>query len=73
MENRDIEPTGNGSERGLRPCAIHRKVTNGFRAKWAAAHYADVRSVIETDRRRGVRAIKAIRLTLARRPLPTSA
>ena len=73
MENRDIEPTNNGSERGLRPCAIYRKVTNGFRAEWAAAHYADVRSVIETARRPGVRAIQAIRLTLAGQPLPTTA
>ena len=70
MENRDLEPTNNGSERGLRPCAIYRKITNGFRAAWAAAHYADVRSVIETARRRGIRALQAIRLTLAELPLP---
>ena len=73
MENRDIEPTNNGSERGLRPCAIYRKITNGFRSPWAAAHYADVRSVIETARRRGVRALKAIRLTLDGTPLPLTA
>ena len=70
MDNREIEPTNNGSERGLRPCAIYRKITNGFRAAWAAAHYADLRSVIETARRRGIRALQAIRLTLANHPLP---
>jgi transposase len=70
VTNRDIEPTNNGSERGLRPCAIYRKITNGFRSVWAAKHYADIRSVVETARRRGVRALKAIRLTLAREPLP---
>lgn len=73
MENREIDPTNNASERGLRPCAIYRKITNGFRAAWAAAHYADVRSVIETARRRGLRALQAIRLTLANQPLPIAA
>lgn len=48
----------------MRPAAIYRKVTNGFRAEWAARLYADVRSVIETGRRRAIRAIDAIRLTL---------
>jgi len=73
MENREIEPTNNGSERGLRPCAVYRKITNGFRAAWAAAYYADLRSVIETARRRGTRALQAIRLTLAELPLPLTA
>lgn len=73
LENREIEATNNGSERGLRPCAIYRKITNGFRAAWAADHYADVRSVIETARRRGVHALQAIRLTLADIPLPLTA
>jgi hypothetical protein len=49
------------------------QITNGFRAVWAANHYADVRSVIETARRRGLRALKAIRLTLAEQPLPIPA
>jgi transposase len=35
MQNREIEPTNNGSERGLRPCAIYRKITNVFRIAWA--------------------------------------
>jgi hypothetical protein len=48
----------------LRPCAIYRKITNGFRSKWAAKLYADVRSAIETGRRRSIRAIDAIRMTL---------
>jgi len=73
MANRDIEPTNNGAERALRPCAVYRKITNGFRSPWAAALYADVRSTVETARRRGLRALQAIRLTLARTPLPTTA
>ncbi len=64
VTNRDVEPTNNGSERALRPCAVYRKITNGFRSEWGAALYADVRSVVETARRRSIRAIDAIRLTL---------
>ncbi len=69
ITNRDIPPTNNGSERALRPCAVFRKVTNGFRTEWGASLYADIRSVIETGRRRGIRALDAVRLTLAGQPL----
>ena len=69
MANRDIPPTNNGSERSLRPCAVFRKITNCFRSEWGAAFYADIRSVIETARRRGIGALEAIRLTLSGLPL----
>ena len=64
VTTRDIEATNNGSERALRPCVTFRKVTNGFRASWAASLYADIRSVLETARRRTIGALHAIRLTL---------
>ena len=70
LGNRAIPPTNNGSEQALRPTVIFRKVTNGFRSQWAANLYADIRSVIETARRRAIRALDAIRLTLDARPLP---
>jgi transposase len=73
MTNREIEATNNGSERALRPGAVYRKITNGFRSEWGAAFYADLRSVIETARRRSVRALDAIRLTLHGAPLPNAA
>ena len=69
MTNRDLEATNNGSERALRPCAVYRKITNGFRSEWGAKFYADIRSVVETARRRALRAIDAIRLTLRGQPL----
>jgi transposase len=72
VTHREIEPTNNGSERAVRPCTIYRKITNGFRTEWAAALYANTRSVVETGRRRSVRAIDAIRLTLAGTPIPTT-
>jgi transposase len=70
VTNRNIEATNNGSERALRPCAVYRKITNGFRSEWGAKFYADIRSVVETARRRAVRAIDAIRITLRGQPLP---
>ena len=73
MTNRDVTATNNGSERALRPCAVYRKITNGFRSQWGAALYADIRSVVETARRRAIRAIDAIRLTLQGTPLPITA
>jgi len=73
LTNREIEPTNNGSERALRPCAVYRKRTNGFRSQWGAKFYADIRSVVETARRRSIRAFDAIRLTLQGKPLPCAA
>ena len=47
-----------------------RKITNGFRTVWGATLYADIRSVIETARRRAIDPLKAIILTLKGIPLP---
>jgi len=72
VTNRDIPATNNGSERALRPCVVFRKITNGFRTEWGAKLYADIRSVIETARRRSIGALEAIRLALAGAPLADS-
>ena len=73
LADRAIPPTNNGSEQALRPCVTFRKVTNCFRSQWGANLYADVRSVIETARRRTIGALEAIRLTLIGTPLPVPA
>jgi transposase len=70
ITNRQIEPTNNGCERALRPCATFRKITNGFRTQWGADFYAHIRSVLETARRRAINPLHAITLTLQGRPLP---
>lgn len=70
VTNRDIPATNNGSERALRPCAVFRKITNGFRTEWGAKLYADIRSILETARRRAIPILHSIRLTLDGRPLP---
>lgn len=72
VTNRDIPPTNNGSEQALRPAVVFRKITNCFRSEWGANLYADVRSVIETGRRRGIALLHAIRLTLQGTPLPAA-
>lgn len=70
IANRAVPPTNNESERALRPCATYRKITNRFRSQWGAKQYADIRSVIETARRRSIRPLQAIRDTIA---IPTQA
>lgn len=60
LEHPDVPPDNNGSERELRPTATYRKVTGGFRSKWGADFFADVRSVIGTAQRRGIDAYQAI-------------
>lgn len=72
LAGRAIPPTNNGSEQALRPCVIFRKVTNCFRSEWGAKLYADIRSVIETARRRAVGPLDAIISTLKGSPLAQS-
>ena len=44
------DATNNACERALRPAVIQRKVTNGYRAMWAAEGEADIRTVVDTAR-----------------------
>ena len=48
----EVEPTNNACERALRSAVIQRKVTNGYRAMWAAEGEAAVRTVVDTARLR---------------------
>ena len=63
----EVPPDNNGSERELRPMAMYRKVTGGFRSDWGADLCAAVKSVIGTASRRGVDAYKAILAVLSGR------
>lgn len=60
-----VEPTNNACERALRPAVIQRKVTNGFRAKWAAEADAAVRTVVDTARLTGINPYAKIRQIIA--------
>jgi transposase len=45
-----VDVTNNACERALRPAVVQRKVTNGYRAMWAAEGEAAVRTVVDTAR-----------------------
>ena len=60
-----VDPTNNASERKLRPCVIQRKVTNGYRAMWAAQAEADVRTAVDTARLNGANPFNVILGALA--------
>lgn len=55
-----VDATNNVSERALRPSVIHRKVTNGYRAKWAADAEADLRTTVDTARLTGANPFNTI-------------
>ena len=61
----EVDVTNNTSERKLRPCVIQRKVTNGYRAMWAAEAEADVRTTIDTARLSGANPFNMIVSILA--------
>ena len=59
-----VEPTNNGSERLLRPAVVQRKVTNGYRAMWAAEGEVAIRTVVDTARLTGSSPFGAILKTI---------
>ena len=61
----EVDVTNNTSERKLRPSVIQRKVTNGYRAMWAAQAEADVRTTIDTARLHGANPFNVIVSILA--------
>ena len=65
LEHPDAPPDNNGSERELRPTATYRKVTGGFRSKWGADLFANIRSVVGTAARHGIDAYHAIHAILS--------
>lgn len=67
LEHPDTPPDNNGSERALRPMAVYRKVTGGFRSAWGPDLCAAVKSVVGTAARRGFDAYHAIHAVLSGR------
>ncbi|CAO4152975.1 hypothetical protein GPNCGGLF_LOCUS4034 [Methylorubrum aminovorans] len=59
-----VAVTNNGCERALRPAVVQRKVTNGYRASWAANGKAAVRTVADTARLTGDTAFGSILKTI---------
>ena len=51
LEKKEVPPTNNDSERGLRNYVIHRKVTGGFRSDSGARAHNIIASIIETAKK----------------------
>jgi len=60
-----VEATNNGCERSLRPAVVQRKVTNGYRAMWAAEGEAAIRTVVDTARLTGASSFATILKTVS--------
>ncbi len=60
-----VEVTNNGCERLLRPAAVQRTMTNGYRAMWAATGEGDIRTVVDTARLSGASPFATILAILA--------
>ena len=65
VTDRDVPYTNNVFKRHLRPSAIVRKVTNGFRCEWGAETYAAVRSVVSTAKANRAAGLNVLRFVLA--------
>ena len=60
-----VAVTNNGCERLLRPAVVQRKMTNGYRAMWAATGEANIRTVVDTARLSGASPFATILATVA--------
>lgn len=61
-----VGASNNAYERALRPSVVQRKMTNGYRAMWAAQGEADMRTVVDTARLRpGTNAFQVILQTVS--------
>ncbi|MEL6500099.1 MAG: IS66 family transposase [Cyanobacteria bacterium J06623_1] len=65
LDDGTVPPTNNSSEQAIRMSTIFRKVTNGFRSEWGRDLFAAVRSVVNTGKRQGLSALKAIQTALS--------
>jgi transposase len=53
LQEPEVPPTNNACESALRPCVIHRRVTNGFRSERGAQGYAALATVLEIAKLQG--------------------
>jgi transposase len=65
LDDVTVLSTNNSSEQAIRMSTVFRKVTNGFRADWGRDLFAAVRSVVNTGKRHGLSAFRAIQRALS--------
>lgn len=73
LQDREVPPTNNVSEREIRPSVVFRKVTGGFRSDWGACIHAGYRSITGTAKLHGKTALEAIGQLLTGTPEPAPA
>jgi len=52
LEQEEVEPTNNLAERGLRPCVIARKLSNGSQSEWGIKYSERIMTVVCTIKQR---------------------
>ena len=63
----NIPPDNNASERAIRNVKVKLKVSGQFKSKQGAIDYANLRSIVDTSRKRGMDEFEALRDTIARK------
>ena len=61
----NIPPDNNGSERAIRNIKVKQKVSGQFKSEDGAKDYANLRSIVDTSRKRGLNEFKALRDIIA--------
>jgi len=56
-----VPPDNNGSERAIRNVKVKLKVSGQFKSKQGAVDYANLRSIVDTSRKRGLNEFEALR------------
>ncbi len=69
MTGQEVPLANDGSERPVRASTTFRKVIDGFRLYCGAGFYANVHSVLNTGRRRGLSAFRYIQGAIGRKSL----
>lgn len=63
--NPNIPPDNNGSERAIRNIKVKQKVSGQFKSEQGAIDYANLRSIVDTSRKRGLDEFGALRDMIA--------
>ena len=56
-----VPPDNNGSERAIRNVKVKLKVSGQFKSEQGAIDYANLRSIVDTSRKRGLNEFEALR------------
>jgi len=60
FNNENIPPDNNGSERAIRNIKVKSKVSQQFKSSQGAIDYANIRSIIDTSRKRGLNEFESL-------------